>query len=330
MVGVLELHAGQQDGAEDRVLRLHKVDVAGRDDRFVQVFADPDNRLVELHQLGAALRLPRFQHKFVVADRLDLEVVVKAGDFTQLLERLAVDDRPEELPRLAGGTDQQPFPVLHDLALGGAGAAVEVFDVGAGNQFIEVFEPDAVFDQQDLVVGLQLFGVAAPQVGVQLPDKVDVFLRFQLFDHLLEDLAEDGGVVAGTVMVEVLQFEVLGNDVQLVPPEFRVEAAGHRQGVDRGVGDINAVAVCRRPDKGHVERGVVGDQRPVPGESEELPEGFLLLRGVLHHLVGDAGEFGDFRRDWALGVDEDIERLLDFSTRNPHRADFGQTVGPGV
>ena len=54
------------------------------------------------------------EHEHVVAQGLDLQIIVPGGDALELLPVLAVHHRPEQLARLAGGADDQPLPVLVD------------------------------------------------------------------------------------------------------------------------------------------------------------------------------------------------------------------------
>ena len=68
----------------------------------------------------------------------------------------------------------------------------------------------------------------------------------------------------------------------------------------------------------------------IPAESIKCLERFLFAGCVLHHIVGDAGQFGDFRRNRHTGIDKSIETFSDLTVFQPYRTDFGDAVILGV
>ena len=142
IVGVLKFHTGQQDGAEDRVFRLHKMHVTGCNNWFIELFTNPKDGFIVFNQLIAVLRPAGLNHKFIVAQRLDFQIIIKGCNVAQLFKRFPLDNRLEQFPCFTGTADQQPFPVFHNLTLWGAGPAVIILNMCAGNQFIQVFQSD--------------------------------------------------------------------------------------------------------------------------------------------------------------------------------------------
>ena len=101
LVRVGEALPGHEDRAAGGVLRVLEVHVARRDDRLFQPLAELHNRAVvflELRDVAHAVA----HHKHVVAERLNLEVIVVGGDLEQLFKRLVPRHRAEQLARLAG------------------------------------------------------------------------------------------------------------------------------------------------------------------------------------------------------------------------------------
>ncbi len=89
--------------------------VAGCHNQFVILLAQRDNFFVDRNQV--ILRLHRgcfrvFDHKAVVSKRLYLIVVIKFTQAVNLVSGFPTQDRLVEFPRLAGGTHNQPLPVL--------------------------------------------------------------------------------------------------------------------------------------------------------------------------------------------------------------------------
>ena len=162
-----EALAGHNHLAEVRVFGVFKVHVAGGHHGLSQLLPNPDDGAVVFPQ-PLDVRLPVSHHEHVVADGLDLQVVVVAGDLAQVLEGVPPDHGPKELPGLAGAAHKQPLPVLVQQALGGAGGAVEVLQMPGGDEPVQVLQAGLVLHQQDHVVGPELFGVTPGQSPVDL------------------------------------------------------------------------------------------------------------------------------------------------------------------
>ena len=114
----------------DLVLRLLKMHVAGGDDGLPQLLAEPDNGAVIVAQLLLAPDRALAQHEAIIADGLDLKVIVEGGDALELVPVLMVRDRAEQLARLAGRADDQPLAVRDQLAFRNDRHTLEVFEIG--------------------------------------------------------------------------------------------------------------------------------------------------------------------------------------------------------
>ena len=231
----------------------------------------------------------------------------------------------EQLTRLAGGADNQPLPVGHQLTFGNGRHPLEVFQVGCRNQLVEVFQSHLVPGQNDDVLG-EAVGLAAQ--GAQL-------LHFRvhglqgvyppLMEHFPEGdqhIAHRGGIVAGSVVVEGGQVQMLRHNVQLVFAQARQQILGQDQGVHVGGVKVQPHLFASCPDEADVEFRVVGGQGSSVHEFQEFRQGVLQLGGILQHLVGDAGKADDLRRQAAVGVHEGLEPLGDLAVFQHHRADL--------
>ena len=154
-VGVGEFLRRLQDLAVLLVLGVEEVHVARGDDGLAELPAERQDRAVVFLQHLLILHAPVFDEKAVVADGLDLQVIVVGGDLLELLLARAGHDRAVELAHAAGGADEDALPVLIEQALRHRGIAVEVFEVGLRDHLVEIFQPPAVFHQQDHVVALR-------------------------------------------------------------------------------------------------------------------------------------------------------------------------------
>ena len=139
LVGIRELLGRQQDVPVHLVLRLPEMDVAGGADGFPQLLAEADDDTVEFPQVLLAPCLAVAEHEGVVAQGLNFQIVVKGRDALQLVPVLVIHHRLEQLAGLAGGADDQALPMGHQLAFGDGGHPLEIFQVGSGDQLIEIF-----------------------------------------------------------------------------------------------------------------------------------------------------------------------------------------------
>ena len=300
--------------------------VAGGNDRLAELFAQRDDPAVEIAQPLVVRDLALGDQEAVVADRLDLEVIVERGDALDLVLRLPVQHGAEQLARLARRADDEAVAVLLQHGLRDAGIAAVILQIAHRDETIQVLQPDEVFDQDNLMVGAQI-----QRVGARLHDLVDApevgnALVHQLLGHLEVDHRQHLRVVAGAVMVEVAEAVMLGEDVQLVLLEVGVGKAGERDRVEIGIGERDLQLLGGGADETRIEVGIVRDQHPVARKFEKSGDGFINRRRVGHHLVGDAGQLGDLFRDGHPGVDKGVEAVQHLALADAHRADLGDAA----
>ena len=129
-VGVLKAAAREQDAAVDLLFGVEEVDVAGRDDGLAEFFAQRDDAAVEVPEVLVVFRGAVFEHKGVVADRLNLQIVVEAAQALQFLVALFSGDGIENFARLARRADDDALAVLQQQAFRHDGVFLEVLQMG--------------------------------------------------------------------------------------------------------------------------------------------------------------------------------------------------------
>ena len=90
--------------------------------------------------------------KFIVSARLYLKIVIERCDLQQIIHFCAIEHRPVQLSRLAGGPQNQAFPEFDQCRTGNSGCAVKVLDMGQRNQSVQIPKPNHILSQQDNVV----------------------------------------------------------------------------------------------------------------------------------------------------------------------------------
>ena len=329
-VGVRELLGRLEDFSILLVLGVEEVDVARRDDHFAELLAQVQDRAVIVLQHGLVLDHAVFHQKAVVADRLDLQIVVKRRDLFQLLVACALHDGAVQLAHAAGRADEDALAVLDQQALRDRGDAVEILQIALRDHLVEVLQTLAVQNQQDHVIGLG--HIRAPQ---RVIDRLDVVhsLRPLGGEHGQEfahDARDDHRVVRGAVMVELRQVQVVRHDVELEALQLRAQRLGERERVKEHRRKADVVPSGRRAHEADVEVGVVRDDRPIADEVHEHPKRLVLERRALHVARADAGELRDVGGDGHLRVDKGVELTDDLAAGEDHRADLGHTVVRGV
>ena len=295
--------------------------------RNAQLLPQADNGAVQLPQSLVVGHLPLPHQEGVVADGLNLQVIVEPGDLLELVPAFPGQHRAEKLPGLAGAAHDEPLPVLLDEAPGHVGAAAEIVQVTNGYQAVEVLHALLGFHQQDDMEALpdgptlESFVEAAQGVDAPLPG---------LLVHFGQAQGGGGGVVDGPVGVFQAHAQVLAHAAQLVALHVGVELAGKGEGVQHRRLPLQPQPPQLRPQQGSVIVGVVGRDGAIPDEFHELGDGGL--RGLLvgEHHVGDAGDLGNLGLEGLLGVHQDAQGVRHRAPHQLHRADFNDPGGIGV
>ena len=209
---------------------------------------------------------------------------------------------------------------------------MEIFEVGLGDELIEIFQSHLVFHEQDDVVGaLAAHAVLAylQQHGLDVADALRALFA-QHGDEALHHPRHDHRVVARAVVVELRQREIVADRVQLVAFQVRQKRLRQNERVQINGVEVDPVALCSRGEEADVEVGVVGDDGSAAAEIEEGAERLAVARRAGNVAVVDAGELHDLRRDGHFRVDEGVEGVLDLAAGEEHRADFRDAVAVGI
>ena len=94
------------------ILRVQKVYIARSHHHFVQLFTQAQHSFVEFLYLFNAVHHVLAHHVFVVAHRLNFQIVVIRGDGAQFFKAAAFHDGPIQFARLTRRTQNQPVPVF--------------------------------------------------------------------------------------------------------------------------------------------------------------------------------------------------------------------------
>lgn len=91
------------------------MNVTGSANRNAQLIPQFNYSSVIVPQLFNRIGLSLSHHKFVVHNRLNLQIIVKPCKLLYFLFRPFINNRPEKLSRFAGASENQSFPMLQKL-----------------------------------------------------------------------------------------------------------------------------------------------------------------------------------------------------------------------
>ena len=114
--------------------------------------------------------------------------------------------------------------------------------------------------------------------------------------------------------------ECVGYYIEFKLRQGRKKDSGHGHRIHRSKIRHNILVSTILFDKSHVERRIMRYQDRIPNEFQKLREHRLDIRRIHDHLIRNAGQLGDAKRDWDLGIYECAEPLCYLPVLYLHRA----------
>ena len=114
--------------------------------------------------------------------------------------------------------------------------------------------------------------------------------------------------------------ECVGYYIELKLRQCRKKDSGHGHRIHRSKIRHNILVSAILLDKSHVERRIMRYQNCVPNEFQELWEHRINIRRIHDHLIRNAGQLGNTKRDWNLGIHKCTEPLCYLPVLYLHRA----------
>ena len=248
----------------------------------------------------------------------------------------------KQLARLAGRAENQALSVTNQLTARHNRLFIEIFQVGIGNQLVQIFESHLIFCQNNKVIPAQIFQAAG--LGFEsCQQRVDVgnFGRVQFFLHLFQQLdvnsAQNCRVLTRSVVVERANLEFFRHDIQLVPFHVRKQNFAHFHGINGSKFPFDAQPFAGTMDKRHIKARIVRDERQISRELQELRQRLGKLRRILDGFIRNARQLRDVRRNRLVRIDIGLKFFQHFAIAHLYCRNFGyfflcrlETCGLGV
>ena len=328
-VRVGKFHAGLDNRPADSVFRIHKMHVARGHYRDIQFFAKFDNFPVQVPQffLGGSLSVP--QHEGVIADGLNLQVVVEGRNLLDPFMVFPVHHSPEQFTCLAGAAQDQALPVLLDHVPGHMRHTLEIVQVADGYQPVQVHQAGPVLRQQDNVPAFS--DGTAGQCGVQVFFAYDVRMFLPGFlKHALQAVGCCRCVMHRPVGVLQADTQVFAQRGQAEGFQVRIQFPGIAQRIHHRHVQAPAQSFQFRLQQACVKVRVVCRNGQVADKFHQLRQCFLCLRLPLQHNVVDSGNVRDLRPQRFSGIHQLLKAVDHCAAFQLYGADFNNPGLAGI
>ena len=305
--------------------------VAGGDHRLLKLFSQFYDFLVQLDQIFVGIDSVVFfisDHKRVVSQRLNLQIIIEIHQPGDLLLRSVAQQCLIKLSRLAGAADQQSVPVLQKNALRHPWPSSVIFQMGLAHQLVEIDPSRLVSCKNNRMICGQfldrIYGDAS--VPVQLVHVKNIPLS-QHFHELHKNLRRACRVVHRPVMMGKRDSHRFCHRIQLEPVQRRQEESRHPHSIYIGKFPRKPLSFTVFDNKAHIKIRVVSNHHRIPAEFQEFRQYGMNVRGVHDHGIIDAGKLLDPIGNRNLRIYKSGKTICDGAVFHFHRADLDNLAG---
>ena len=305
--------------------------VAGGDHRLLKLFSQFYDFFVQLDQIFVGIDsvvLLVSEHKRVVSQRLNLQIIIEIHQPGDLLLRSVAQQCLIKLSRLAGAADQQSVPVLQKNALRHPWPSSVIFQMGLAHQLVEIDPARLVSCKYNRMIRGQfldrIYGDAS--VPVQLVHVKNVPFS-QHFHELHKNLRRTRRVVHRPVVMVKRDSHCFCHRIQLEPVQRRQEESGHSYGVHIGEFLRKPLSFAVFDNKTHIKIRVVSHQYRVFAEFHKFRQHGMNVRSVHDHRIINAGKLFDPVGNGNLRIYKSGKTVRDGAVFHFHRANLDDLAG---
>ena len=221
-----------------RVIRVNEMHVTGCHNRLSIGFAQFHNLPVHVFDVFHRMDIfhsGRINHKFIVAQRLNFQIIIKMYQFLNALLWFAVQKSTIQFPRFAGTAQNQAFPHLHKFAFGDSRATEEIINMCHGNQFIEIPQTCIVLHQNDGMISAEFFIVhrtAGKNIDFIQGENLLFCQHIQEFNKYFRCCFR---IVDGTMVSVQCYAQMFTNNIQFVFIQFWQQSPCQFQSIHNGM-----------------------------------------------------------------------------------------------
>ena len=304
--------------------------VTGGNHRFVKLFSQFYNPLVDrlniLH--GMYIFHPfRRNHKFVVTQGLNFQIVIKVYNPADFRIRLAPQHRLVQLAGFTGAAQQYALPVLLKQALGNSGPSGIIGQMGFRYHRIQIHSAHVILRQHNGMIGRHSFHRvrAAGAQGIDVCQPMDAFF-LQHGNKFDKYLRRGLCIIHRTVMVFQGNTQGFGHRIQCMFCLVRKQQPGNPHRIHAGKCTVKPQPPRIFRNKTHIKGRIMGHQHTFRTESQKIRQNLFNPRRVHHILIPDTGELFNPIGYGCPGIDKGGKPLCDFPIGYFYSANFDNPV----
>ena len=304
--------------------------ITGSKHRLVQLLSQFDNLPVQILQIF--FRLDVFSvfltdHKCIIADWLNLQIIIKVRNTNNFLFCFSFQNCLEQFSRFTGRSQNQSLPVLLYGTLRDTGSSVVILQMRPGYQTVQIDSSNLILCQNNGMIGrklLDLFQRSASQLidAVQVKD----ILFCQHLYKFQKNLCCTFRIVHCTVMVVQINMQRLCNRIQLKTVQLWQHNTCQCYSIQIRKGLFPFLSAAVLFNKTDIKSCIMSHQYRISHKFQKLWQDLFNHRRIHHHVIIDAGQFFNSKRNRHLWIDKGRKTVCDFSVFHFNRADLDDPV----
>ena len=199
--------------------------ITGGKNRFVQLFSQFHNLPIQILQIFLGLDIfPVLfpDHKCIVADRLDLQIVIKVRNTNYFLLCFSLQNCLEQLSCFTGRSQNQSLPILLYSTLRDTRSSVVILKVRPRHQTVQINSSNLILCQNNGMIGWQLLNLFHRSAS-QLINAIQI--KYILFSQHLykfqKNICRTFRIIHRAVMVVQINMQRFCHRIQLKTIQLR-------------------------------------------------------------------------------------------------------------
>ena len=303
--------------------------ITGSHYRLFKLLSQPYDPLVQLLKLFYGIDRGLFipQHKFVVSQRLDLQIIVEIHQPCDLFFGSRAHQRLIQLSRLTGRTQEQALPMLCKHALGNPGPLGIIIQMGPGYQTIQIYPTNFIKSQDNSMISRKLFDSFRIQgtQGIDLIQVCDILL-LQHIQEFQENLCSTACIIHSPVMIFQRNVQCPGYRVQFKSIQAGQQYTSQPYRIHSRIGVRDPLPLTVPGNKAGVKARIVSHQHRSFTELHEFGQYIFDHRRIQHHGIVDTRQVLYLIGNGGLRINKGAEPVCNSSVLHLYRSDLNDPV----
>ena len=305
--------------------------ITGSHYRLIKLLSQLNDLLIDLNQVflrvdGIILLI--LDHKPVISQRLDLQIIIKIHQSCDLRLRCIPKQCLVKLTGLAGASNEQSIPVCFKYTLGNSWLMVKIFDMGLAYQLVQIDPACFITHKDHGMISRQLFDGIRRNLSlfIQLIHIKNISFPAH-FHKFLENTCRTLCIIHCSVVMIQRHTGCLCHSIQLETVQGRKKEPGHANciHISKIMGYPQPVAVFN--NKAHIKISIMGYHGGPFTKFQKLWQNFLDLWRFHNHCITNTGKLLDTKWDRHFRIYKGGKTVCDLSSFYQHCTDLNDPAG---